>query len=200
MKETIFLFDNYTETGILHNMFKTPNYWDLFTFTVTPKFSTSFDPRNVFNFSNTKYWIGEWRSDPHNLTFCFRYFSVKAIGYEITTSWHTGETAGRAKKWGFSGSKDGIHWYQYSEVDYALNSSETYYVSWSSVIPMNCFKITTIESINGYYQNRFDLAGIDVYGYIVTTEKVLSINLYHFFSIRSLFLHFFCICFSNKLQ
>ena len=192
MKETIFLFDNYTETGILHNMFRTPNYWDLFTYTS----SSQYDPSNVFNFTNKGYWIGEERNDPHNLTFCFRYFSVKVIGYEITTS----SKGGRGKKWGFSGSKDGVHWYHYSEVDHELNTSETYYVSWSSVIPMNCFKITTIESINGYYQNRFDLAGIDVYGYIVTTENVLSINLYHFFSIRSLFLHFFCICFSNKLQ
>ena len=166
MRKKIFSFQNGTTTGILRNLFESPNYWQLFTYHATTRESTH-QEQFAFNFSTEQYWIGVARDIPNNLSFCFHDFSIIATGYELNTSKSNKESSARANKWGFSGSNDGINWQFFENVTYPMKIGEKYFVPWSPNIPFRCFQLTTIESTNQGFQNRFDVISIDIYGQIL---------------------------------
>ena len=172
MKFKVFSFDNESKVGVLRNMFNSVDYWNLFEYKATGH-SASHLEEYAFNFSTNNYWIGARSEYPHNLSFCFKYFSVLPIGYEIKTSFYSAETDGRAKEWGFSGSNDGETWQYYETVDHLLAANEIYYVPWSPQTRFRCFRITTIRG-NGGYVNRFDLSTIDVYGEIILNPRTYN--------------------------
>ena len=186
--QRVFKFENGTSTGILRNMFESPDYWDLFNFNATSQESETFSAKNIFDFSTNKYWIGYPISTPNNLTFCFKKFSILVEGYHLKTSSQTAPTSARAKIWGFSGSNNNITWHNYEEINHSLKPSETYYVPWTYNVPFRCFKLTTISG-HGVFRNRFDLTSVDVFGYIVLdktsyeyTHKLLPFSLHYFIS------------------
>ena len=177
MKEILFSFENEHKRGVLRNMFGSPQYWNLFTYKSTDHYSI-YGPRNAFNFSNSNYWLGPKRDVPNNLTFCFKFFSVLATGYKIKTSQYENADALRCRSWGFSGSKDGIHWYNFQKKNYSLAPNEAIFVEWTYQIPLKCFQLTTLETVNGYFQNRCDVVEIHVFGYIVNDIVTVKSNLF----------------------
>ena len=165
MRKKVFSFQNDTTTGILHNMFKSPDYWTLFTYQATGR-DNQYPERFAFVYDSDNYWIGSVSSVPNNLTFCFKFFSVLATGYQLKTSNYEESTSARAKNWGFSGSNDQTTWYNYQTVDHLLGPGGKHYEDWTYDIPLRCFKLTTLHG-NYIYANRFDVVEIDVFGYVV---------------------------------
>ena len=178
MKVEIFSFLHDSSIGILHSLFNSTNYWNMFEFQATSYNSNRY-PKNAFNFSIQEYWFGNTSSIPNNISFCFKYFSVKLTGYQITTSHISHSAAFRAKKWVFSVSNDNINWYSFDPVTKELNPSQSYYDEVLTNSPYRCFQLTTIEATNHESANRFDLANIDVFGtviYIPNTCKTKIMN------------------------
>ena len=146
-----------------------------------PKFS----PQYAFDFDSNNYWLGDENTEFTNLSFCLKNYYVKINGFEISTS----NLDSLPKQFEFSSSLNNKTYINTKEYDHSFIKSDIHYFSYSSKIS-NCFKLTCIQSINGY--TVFDVNNIEIYGKFSSNIRDLldstCENKKSFFSLKLIFI------------
>ena len=185
MSEAIF---DYCSTkslnGIVRSFYDQGNLWANIQAQVSSNHSDGHFLEDVFNFDNSKYWIGnDGVNTPAYLIFCFKNHYVAPTGFEMKTS--TGKVMPRS--FAFYSSNDKVEWHNKKNYSLTYKGGESHYFSFKSP-PSKCFKLECLLGSND--APRFDVVNLDLFGEIrkelhmfqKCTQSFYFINLrFHYF-------------------
>ena len=146
-------FTSNESTGILESLLPSSHYWNLFNIYSSGDSAAVYDKKHAFDFKDSTYWVSPITSTKSTLTFCFKYFYVKATRYYIVSS----GLGYRPKKWIFSGSNNMQNWEHEEEHEKSAAANERIDVEWNPSTNYKCFRITCLESTTSSVSNLFDI-------------------------------------------
>ena len=159
--------------GILHRLYQgnQKKYFDQFTIDADSSFDESDGKRikrQAFDFNNISYWTSSPNCGPNPwISFCFKHYKVKLMGFEIQTS--TGTCFPNQFKFGVSNNPSD---YSYQEYSVAMTNGSIVYQDFNTQEFNRCFKYLSKETSSSCQANyRTDIAQIELYGTLHLTDS-----------------------------
>ena len=144
--------------GIFKSFMDAGVFWENIDYKASSISSTPRDPKHIFEYDNTEYWIGDVdQNGLINFTFSLKSFYIKPLGFELGTTPYNA----LPMDFQFSSSLDNITYEHTRKYHYKYQPSDVHFFSFTNS-PAKFFRLTCLSSIHG--AKNFDVSSIEIYG------------------------------------